>query len=225
MNNASIRENFYWHKPGTPLSGRILRVRVQMSVSRKWCLVTQCLQFGHFWDSFETFKSASDWVSEVLGDAMFAKLIKPSAVWVWDTGRWVPLSWKPNSIQPTLILYNCKKREGWQGRENYKNTVCLLSGMSEGKEERGQLKTGNDLEGHIMARRDYNEMENQNTRLPHEETEADLQKLSWTSNFLISIFIFEPKSQRVFNRSKCLILGTFWEFHLKVLKPNFDEQH
>jgi len=43
--------------------------------------------------------------------------------------------------------------------------------MSEGKEEGGQLKTGNDLEGHIMARRDYNEMENQNTRLPHEETE------------------------------------------------------
>ena len=111
MNNASICENFYWHKPGTPLSGRILRVRVQMSVSRKWCLVTQCLQFGHFWDSFETFKSASDWVSEVLGDAMFAKLIKPSAVWVWDTGRWVPLSWKPNFIQPLLILYNCKKRK------------------------------------------------------------------------------------------------------------------
>ena len=69
--------------------------------------------------------------------------------------------------------------------------------MSEGKEEGEQLKTGNDLEGHTMARRDYNEMENQNTRLPHEETEADLQKLPWTSNFLISIFIFEPKSQRV----------------------------
>ena len=87
--------------------------------------------------------------------------------------------------------------------------MCLLPGMSEGKEEGGQLKTGNDLEGHIMARRDYNEMENQNTRLPHEETEADLQKLSWTSNFLISIFIFEPKSQRVSKWSKCLILGTF----------------
>ena len=54
-----------------------------------------------------------------------------------------------------------------------------MSGMSGGKEEGGQLKTGNDLEGHIVVR-DYNEMENQNTRLPHEEAEAeaDLQKFS-----------------------------------------------
>ena len=64
--------------------------------------------------------------------------------------------------------------------------------MSEGKEEGGQLKTGNDLEGHIVARRDYNEMENQNTRRPQQEAEADLQKISWTSNFFTSIFIFGP---------------------------------
>ena len=64
--------------------------------------------------------------------------------------------------------------------------------MSGGKEEGGQLKTGNDLEGHIMARRDYNEMENQNTRHPHVEAEPDLQKISWTSNFFTSIFIFGP---------------------------------
>ena len=185
---------------------------------------------NHYWQKnwgspFSQGKSASECVSEVVfGDVMFAKLIKPSAVWVWDTGRWVPLSWKPNFIQHTIISCNCKKRKGWQEQENCKKTLCLLSAMSEGKEEGGQLKTGNDLEGHIMARRDYNEMENQNTRLPHEETEADLQKLSWTSNFLISIFIFEPKSQRVSKWSKCLILGTFWEFHLKVLKPNFYEQ-
>ena len=47
--------------------------------------------------------------------------------------------------------------------------------MSGGKEEGGQLKTGNDLEGHIVVSRAYNEMEIQNTRLPHEEAEADLQ--------------------------------------------------
>ena len=43
--------------------------------------------------------------------------------------------------------------------------------MSGGKEEGGQLKTGNDLEGHIVVRRGYNEMENQNNgTMLHERT-------------------------------------------------------
>ena len=37
-------ENLHWHKSKAPPSGRILRVKAQVSLSRKWCWVTQCLQ-------------------------------------------------------------------------------------------------------------------------------------------------------------------------------------
>ena len=78
--------------------------------------------------------------------------------------------------------------------------------MSGGKEEGGQLKTGNELEGHIVVRRGYNEMENQSTLHPHEEAEADLQKFSWTSNFLISIFILGHSPKEYPNGANVL----FW---------------
>ena len=44
MNDITMCENLHWHKSKAPPSGRILRVKAQVSLSRKWCLVTQCLQ-------------------------------------------------------------------------------------------------------------------------------------------------------------------------------------